>query len=120
MQARVKRGLLFSIALFVLSNGYLFAQISSQFRIPPKEYIITIHYDLGMHCTGFDLSYCCILPPYNSILAQIVKTASTPSEKPVILTETDLQAKNQILWYEHEQNTYSEGRKCSTGMYQLT
>ncbi|MFQ5629166.1 MAG: hypothetical protein ACE5I1_10435, partial [bacterium] len=80
-------------------------------QIPPNEYIITIHYDLGMHCTGFDLSYCCILPPYNSILAQIVKTSGGPGEKPVILTEADLVAKNQILWYEHDKNTYSEGPK---------
>ena len=31
--------------------------------------------------------------------------------KPVILTETDLQADHLILWYEHEDNTYSEGPK---------
>ena len=30
-----------------------------------------------MHCTGFDFSYCCVLPPYNSILAQVVKTEKT-------------------------------------------
>ena len=34
-----------------------------------------IHHELGMHCGGFDTSYCCILPPFNSVLAQIVKTA---------------------------------------------
>ncbi len=26
-----------------------------------------------MHCTGFEFAYCCVLPPYNSILAQVVK-----------------------------------------------
>ncbi len=41
---------------------------------PPRDYQILIHYELGMHCTGFDFSYCCILPPYNSILAQVVRT----------------------------------------------
>jgi len=41
---------------------------------PPRDYLIMIHYELGMHCTGFDMSYCCVLPPYNSILAQVVKT----------------------------------------------
>lgn len=64
-----------------------------------------------MHCTGFDLSYCCILPPYNSILAQIIQTAAIPNELPRILTETDLQPQNLILWYRHENNTYSEGTK---------
>ena len=33
-----------------------------------------MNYELGMHCTGFEFSYCCVLPPYNSILAQVVKT----------------------------------------------
>jgi hypothetical protein len=36
---------------------------------PPRDYVILINYELGMHCTGFDFTYCCILPPYNSILA---------------------------------------------------
>ncbi|RMD67374.1 hypothetical protein D6833_00270, partial [Candidatus Parcubacteria bacterium] len=80
-------------------------------HIPRNQYLITVHYDLGMHCTGFDLSYCCILPPYNSVLAQIVKTAAHANELPVLLTEADLEAEGRILWYEHENNTYSEGPK---------
>ena len=32
------------------------------------DYRIMMNYELGMHCTGFDFEYCCILPPYNSIL----------------------------------------------------
>jgi hypothetical protein len=35
---------------------------------------ILMNYELGMHCTGFEFAYCCVLPPYNSILAQVVKT----------------------------------------------
>lgn len=30
---------------------------------PKIDYNITISYELGMHCTGFDFSYCCVLPP---------------------------------------------------------
>jgi len=42
---------------------------------PPKNaFNIMMNYELGMHCTGFEFSYCCVLPPYNSILAQVVKT----------------------------------------------
>ncbi|MCR4332685.1 MAG: hypothetical protein NUV34_08300 [Sulfuricaulis sp.] len=37
-----------------------------------------MNYELGMHCTGFEFSYCCVLPPYNSILAQVVKTQQSP------------------------------------------
>ena len=52
---------------------------------PKNDYNITINYELGMHCTGFDFSYCCVLPPYNSIQSQVVKTATGPKEKPVLL-----------------------------------
>jgi len=38
---------------------------------------ILMNYELGMHCTGFEFAYCCVLPPYNSILAQVVKTEKT-------------------------------------------
>ena len=51
---------------------------------PPRDYLIMINYELGMHCTGFDFSYCCVLPPYNSILAQVVKT-ERDGDKPVLL-----------------------------------
>ena len=52
---------------------------------PKNDYNITINYELGMHCTGFDFSYCCILPPYNSIQSQVVKTADGPFTFPQLL-----------------------------------
>jgi len=39
------------------------------------DFKITMNYELGMHCTGFEFAYCCVLPPYNSILAQVIKPA---------------------------------------------
>ncbi len=44
------------------------------------DFKILMNYELGMHCTGFEFAYCCVLPPYNSILAQVVKPqpAGTP------------------------------------------
>jgi hypothetical protein len=51
---------------------------------PPRDYLIMINYELGMHCTGFDMSYCCVLPPYNSIQAQVVKTERN-GDKPELL-----------------------------------
>ncbi len=27
-----------------------------------------------MHCTGFEFAYCCVLPPYNSIIGQVVRS----------------------------------------------
>ena len=40
------------------------------------DFKIMMNYELGMHCTGFEFAYCCVLPPYNSILAQVVKPES--------------------------------------------
>ncbi|BCX81667.1 hypothetical protein MIT9_P1245 [Methylomarinovum caldicuralii] len=85
---------------------------------PKNDYNITINYELGMHCTGFDFSYCCILPPYNSIQSQVVKTARGPHDKPrllgadpkdpMILVDGNKRFK---LEYGHVDNTYSEGAK---------
>jgi hypothetical protein len=79
--------------------------------VPSREYLISVHFDLGMHCTGFDFSYCCILPPYNGILAQAVRTSRGPEDPPRVLGEADLAPDRRILWYEHEGNRYSEGPK---------
>ena len=79
--------------------------------VPPNDYNILIFYELGMHCSGFDLSYCCVLPPYNSVLAQIVKTSKKADEKPKLLSAEDLKGDARVLWYEHEENTFSEGPK---------
>ena len=47
---------------------------------PRNPFNIFINYELGMHCVGFDMSYCCIIPPYNSIQAQAVQTACTAKD----------------------------------------
>ncbi|MGB5729571.1 MAG: choice-of-anchor D domain-containing protein, partial [Thiogranum sp.] len=39
------------------------------------DFKITMNYELGMHCTGFEFAYCCVLPPYNSIVSQVIKPA---------------------------------------------
>jgi hypothetical protein len=88
---------------------------------PPRDYVILIHYELGMHCTGFDFSYCCILPPYNSILAQIVRTGrgdgpeilGPDPQDPEVLLDGGRRLK---LRYTHEDaagkpNTHSEHKK---------
>jgi hypothetical protein len=81
--ARGKRFLSAAIGiLFTSTVGFaaeaLADTVSSSFfggPTPPKNtFSIMMNYELGMHCTGFEFSYCCVLPPYNSILAQVVKT----------------------------------------------
>ncbi len=73
---------------------------------PKNDYGIFINYELGMHCVGFDISYCCIIPPYNSIQAQAVR-AGVLGRKPRLLSPSD-QVK---LAYRVSDNSYSEGNK---------
>ncbi len=87
---------------------------------PKNDYNITINYELGMHCTGFDFSYCCILPPYNSIQSQVVKTADGPYTFPQLLKADPkdpsvlLDGKKRMkLEYGHVDNTFSEGSKLA-------
>jgi hypothetical protein len=73
---------------------------------PQYPYAIFINYELGMHCVGFDISYCCIIPPYNSIQAQALKTG-TGGDTPHLLSPDD----GVKLSYSVRDNSYSEGNK---------
>lgn len=85
---------------------------------PKNDYNITINYELGMHCTGFDFTYCCVLPPYNSIQSQVIKNSTGPRKFPELL-EADsadpavlVDGKKRFkLAYGHVDNNYSEGNK---------
>ncbi len=87
---------------------------------PRNDYNITINYELGMHCTGFDFTYCCVLPPYNSVQSQVIKTARGDKKYPELLEADDDEPgvvvdgrKRFKLAYGHIDNTYSEGSKLS-------
>jgi hypothetical protein len=73
---------------------------------PKNPYTIFINYELGMHCVGFDISYCCVIPPYNSIQAQAVRTGAG-GELPQLLSPDD----GLQLYYSVRDNSYSEGNK---------
>ena len=77
--------------------------------LPPNPYNIFINYELGMHCVGFDMSYCCVIPPYNSIQAQAVRTASAAEPLPRLLSPDD----GVALHYSVDKNSYSEGDKMA-------
>ncbi len=79
---------------------------SEMFYDPKDPYAIFINYELGMHCVGFDISYCCVIPPYNSIQAQAVKTGEQ-GRMPSLLSPDD----GIRLVYSVEDNSYSEGNK---------
>ncbi len=76
------------------------------FYDPKAPYAIFINYELGMHCVGFDISYCCVIPPYNSIQAQAVRT-SAGGALPRLLSPDD----GVSLAYSVKDNSYSEGNK---------
>ncbi|MDD5712155.1 MAG: hypothetical protein PHY31_05265, partial [Smithellaceae bacterium] len=76
------------------------------FYDPKNPFNIFINYELGMHCVGFDISYCCIIPPYNSIQAQAVQSG-VHGARPVLLTPDD----GVKLHYSVQDNSYSEGNK---------
>jgi hypothetical protein len=73
---------------------------------PKNAYNIFINYELGMHCVGFDMSYCCVIPPYNSIQAQPVR-AARDGGLPRLLSTAD----KVKLRYWVRGNSYSEGNK---------
>ncbi|HHH43302.1 MAG TPA: hypothetical protein ENK49_04120, partial [Gammaproteobacteria bacterium] len=97
---------------------------------PKVDFVIPMNYELGMHCTGFEFAYCCVLPAYNSILAQVIKTQDGKEGFAELLEgdpnvgldflgrETVLRDKTlkngefqkYVLKYEHEAQPRNDGR----------
>ncbi len=73
---------------------------------PKNEYNAFVNYELGMHCVGFEMSYCCVIPPYNSIQSQAIKSGMNGA-LPKLLTPDD----KVKLYYYTKDNSYSEGNK---------
>lgn len=89
-------------------NGLATAMVGGQPAfLPVNPYNIFINYELGMHCVGFNMTYCCMIPPYNSIQAQGVRSGTAEESKPKLLSPED----NVAMKYSTDNNTYSEGDK---------
>jgi hypothetical protein len=73
---------------------------SSQNGVGKTEYIVLAWNDLGMHCLNPTYDYGVILPPYNTIWAQVLKKGNPPE----IITE------GINVEYELLNNTYSYGK----------
>ena len=67
------------------------------------EYLIIGWNDLGMHCSNKDFQKMAILPPYNNIMAQVVRRG-TATSWPEVVTD------NVSVTYEIPGNTYSVGK----------
>ncbi|MBI3794481.1 MAG: hypothetical protein HY280_07105, partial [Nitrospinae bacterium] len=115
--------LAFVAAVFALAYQVSPQKADASEKGKGHDYVISINYELGMHCTGFDFSYCCVLPPYNSIQSQVVRHARLSKDKdqlpkvlsadpkePEVLVDGD---KRYKLHYEHVGNSYSEGNKMA-------
>ncbi len=73
---------------------------------PKNKYNVFINYELGMHCVGFEMSYCCVIPPYNSIQAQAVSSGASGKLPKLLSPDDDIK-----LYYYTKDNSYSEGNK---------
>jgi hypothetical protein len=65
-----------------------------------SDYIVFAWNDLGMHCANPSYDTAVLLPPYNTIWAQVIKRGNPPQ----IVTE------NLTVEYSFENNTYSYGK----------
>ena len=108
----------FIIGLLAYAAVNAFAAEKSAELNPINDYNITINYELGMHCTGFDFTYCCVLPPYNSTQSQVIKTSRGKKSFPELLEADEkdpsvvVDGKKRFkLAYGFIDNTYSEGSK---------
>lgn len=114
---------LFLVALFFGYGAMLQPTEAEAAKGGGHDYLISINYELGMHCTGFDFTYCCVLPPYNSVQAQVIRNGrldSGPDKLPMVLAadpanhEVLIDGKKRFkLHYEHAGNSYSEGNKMA-------
>jgi len=73
---------------------------------PKNDYNVFVNYELGMHCVGFEMSYCCVIPPYNSIQAQAISSGKSGKLPKLLSPDDDVK-----LYYYTKDNSYSEGNK---------
>ncbi len=77
------------LAIMLLAGGLLIFCFSADPLPPglpaaaaassPTTYTVLGYNDLGMHCMNQDFSEICILPPFNTLRAQVIRRGSEPS-----------------------------------------
>ena len=68
--------------------------------VDTQDYIVLAWNDLGMHCYNRDFQDLAVLPPYNTLWAQVIKTGDPPQLVTSGITVT----------YTFPDNTYSVGK----------
>lgn len=103
---------IFYIAVLILAASALYSctktgNNNNNGNINPAEYIVFAWNDLGMHCLNPSYDKAVILPPYNNVLAQVVKRGATPE-----IVTTGLTVSYRIL-----NNTSSYGKQSYGGFW---
>ncbi|MCF8373121.1 MAG: T9SS type A sorting domain-containing protein [Bacteroidales bacterium] len=99
---KIRQFTLYSLGILALLSAFGF--YSPLFNQPKQgEYIIIGWNDLGMHCANQDFSKMAVLPPYNNLMAHVIKKGSATTW-PEIVTDTF------SVTYEIPGNTYSVGK----------
>ena len=95
-------GLITAVFLIISSlNNVKSAELDvGETVITDGEYVVLSWNDLGMHCYNRDFQDLAVLPPYNTLWAQVVKKGDPPQ----IITE------DITVTYEFPDNTYSVGK----------
>lgn len=65
-------------AAMITASVLTFSPSSEALPLPPGPYVVVAVNDLGMHCSQEDFSEICILPPYNTLRAQVIKRGEEP------------------------------------------
>jgi hypothetical protein len=99
-----------ALILLVSTAAFMLLLFSGQFRnekeiakadaVPARDYIVVAWNDLGMHCYNRDFQDLAVLPPYNSLWAQVIKVGDPPQLITSGITVT----------YAFPDNTYSVGK----------
>jgi len=85
----------------------LFAAIPLQ-AVVDGNYVLLSWNDLGMHCMNKDHNIMTILPPYNTLYAQVIQRGDANSDPELIESGVTLE-------YSIPGNTYSVGKTQASG-----
>ncbi len=76
--ASLAGGVLLGAAVSPAPWNPLFVAADAQAASSPAKYIVMAWNDLGMHCYNRDFQDLAVLPPYNTLWAQVLKVGDPP------------------------------------------
>ena len=93
-------GGIFSLPLLVNADSESTIYLPLIFQNSSSQYVVIGWNDLGMHCYDLDYATMAVLPPYNTLWAQVIQRGDPPQ----IITE------GVTVHYSFPDNTYSAGK----------